>query len=120
MSEERMRILKMLEEGKINAEDAAKLLASVETGPPGSSGGAGRKMLRVRVMGDDKDVKKVNVNLPLELIEMGLQFVPKEAREKMREKGIELEAIIKMIESGAEGKLVEVDADGKQIIIAIE
>ena len=31
MTEERMRILKMLEEGKINADEAAKLLSAVET-----------------------------------------------------------------------------------------
>ncbi|MCL2573630.1 MAG: DUF4097 family beta strand repeat-containing protein [Defluviitaleaceae bacterium] len=45
MANEKMMILKMLEEGKINAEDAAKLLASADTPPlPMGGTGAGSQM----------------------------------------------------------------------------
>ena len=44
MTEERMRILKMLEEGKINADEAAKLLSAVETGT--KAVGGKKKMLK--------------------------------------------------------------------------
>jgi len=119
MSEERMRILKMLEEGKINADEAAKLLAAVETGGA-KAGGGKKKLLKVLVMDGDKEKAKVNVNLPLDLIETCLQFIPKDAKAKMEEKGIDIESIVKMVESGIEGKLVEVDAENKHVIIAVE
>lgn len=124
MSEERMRILKLLEEGKINADEAAKLLAAVETGAAKAPRGAGRKVLHIEVRGDAEGSAKVNVNIPLELIRIGLQMVPKEYREKLEAKGMDLDKIVELIETGAQGRLVEVEhekGNGKErIIVEIE
>ncbi len=121
---ERMRILKMLEEGKISADEAAKLLAAVESAGPGPSGGGARKVLHIEVMGDGDKKAKVNVNIPLELIRIGLQMVPKEYQKKLEEKGMDLDKIVEMIEAGAQGRLVEVEHEkegGKErIIVEIE
>ena len=69
MDEDRMRILKMLEEGKINAEEAAKLLEALggraETGPAGK--GERARWFRVRVTDTKTGRKKVNINIPLGL-----------------------------------------------------
>ena len=112
MSQEKMRILKMVEEGKITADEAAKLLAAVETPGPGAPAGTGRKVLHIEVQGDSKESPKVNVNIPLELIRLGLQLVPKEYQEKLEEKGMNLDKIVEMIEAGAQGRLVEVEHFG--------
>jgi hypothetical protein len=127
MSEERMRILKMLEEGKITADEAAKLLAAVEGGAKaGACCGTGtiRKVLHVEVKGADDEKAKVNVNIPLELIRVGLQMIPKEYRAKMEEKGMSLDKIVEMIDQGVEGKLVEVEHEkegGKEhVVVSIE
>ncbi len=46
MEEEKMRILKMIEEGKISAEEGAKLLKTIEE-PAKKEGG--KRVLRIRV-----------------------------------------------------------------------
>jgi hypothetical protein len=125
MSEERMRILKMLEDGKITADEAAKLLSAVETKAKGivSCAGEGtRKVLHVEIQGEGDEKPKVNVNVPLELIKVGLGLIPKEARNKMEEKGIDLEKLTELIETGIEGKLVEVEheKDGGKERITVE
>lgn len=129
MSEERMRILKMLEEGKISADDAAKLLAAVESGPKskGAAGGApgsARKVLHVEIQGDGEEKPRVNVNVPLELIRVAMSLIPKDARAKMEAKGIDLDNITQMIEDGVEGKIVEVEHEKKngkeRIVVEIE
>src|SRR3990172_10408870 len=85
--EERMKILKMIEEGKISAEDGAKLLAALAESrrtpspTPGMtlSGGEAR-WFRVRVTDLASGKPKVNVNIPMGLVNVGLKmgarFVP--------------------------------------------
>ncbi len=50
-TEERMKILKMIEEGKVSAEEGAKLLAALASAnrPLGGLSASGAKWLRVRV-----------------------------------------------------------------------
>ena len=49
--EERMRILKMIDEGKVSAEEGAKLLSALANAnrPPSGLGASSAKWLRVRV-----------------------------------------------------------------------
>jgi hypothetical protein len=124
-----MRILKMLEEGKISADDAAKLLAAVESGPKskgaaGGAPGAARKVLHVEIHGEGDEKPRVNVNVPLELIRVAMSLIPKDARVKMEAKGIDLDNITRMIEDGVEGKIVEVEHEKKngkeRIVVEIE
>ena len=127
MSEERMRILKMLEDGKINADEAAKLLAAVETTAAAAAccaTGTARKVLHVEIQGEGEEKPKVNVNIPLELIRVAMGMIPREAQEKLEEKGIDLDKLVEMVETGVEGRLVEVEhekKDGKErIVVEIE
>lgn|SRR5690625_2270176 len=112
MSEERLQILRMLEQGKVSAEEAAKLLEAVEVtgearGAVGDSGHRNR-FLRVHIMEGNKT--KVNVNLPLALARVALNFVPKDM---LKDKGIDelvdLDQIVRMLEEGFEGKIVDVE-----------
>lgn len=73
MNEEKMRILSMLEDGKVTAEEAARLLDAV-----GSAGTAtatdvpeNPRYLRVLVTGDKE---KVNVRVPIQLIRSGVNL----------------------------------------------
>lgn len=111
MSEERLQILRMLEEGKVSAEEAAKLLEAV--GEPGSgpvpSGGRRRnRFLRVHVMEGERT--KVNVNLPIDLARVALRFIPKDA---LKDHGVaelvDLDKIVALLEEGFEGKIVDVE-----------
>ena len=70
-SEERMKILKMIEEGKLTPEEGAKLLAALAESrkpprrPLGRSASGGARWLRVRVTDTVTGKPKATVNLPL-------------------------------------------------------
>ena len=128
-TEERMQILKMLEEGTITADDAAKLLAALETGArkesptSGGSGASDRgekaRWLRVRVTDQASGKQKVTVNLPMGLVNVGMKMGAKFAPEI---EGMDMEEIIGAIRSGAQGKIIDVmdDEDGEHVEIFVE
>jgi hypothetical protein len=109
MTQERMQILRMLEEGKIKAEEAEQLLSTVEQSQVPSP--ARRKFLRVRVV-DGQDTK-VNVNIPISLARVAFRFIPSKILAENPE--LDLDAFVREIEAGAEGKLVEVQ-DGSTTV----
>ncbi len=69
--EERMKILKMIEEGKISAEEGAKLLAALaegrrgSLGPTQSRGPGAPRTLRIRVTDIGTGRSKASVQIPL-------------------------------------------------------
>ena len=104
MNEERRQILQMLAEGKINADEAERLLTAIESpGVAGASAPAGRpggkpKYLRVLVDAEDHHTGKpvkVNIRVPVQLMRAGVRLsslMPSPAREQvnkaLREQGI--------------------------------
>jgi hypothetical protein len=124
-AEERMKILKMVEEGKISAEDGAKLLAALNdsrksAGIPGAGplGGEAR-WFRVRVTDLATGKTKTSVNIPLGMvsvaIKMGARFAPGFDSQHM-------EAIAEALKSGALGKIIETtdEDDGERVEIFVE
>lgn len=107
MSDNQKRILDMLAEGKISADEAQKLLAAIGPGgdEPKTTAGTPRhpKYLRVVIHPDpdapkSEDVKRVNVRVPVALIRAGIKFtslIPAEAsdqvNEALKEKGIDFD-----------------------------
>jgi len=110
MSEERIKILKMVQEGKISAEQGVELLRAVEDAEGLQKTDRRAKMLRVRVF-DPSDNTKVNVNVPLSMLKIALNLGNKFAKDSMPE-GVDLTEIAKAIENGAEGKIVDIESDG--------
>ena len=110
MSEERMQVLKMLEEGKINAEEAEKLLSEIGAGEtvqgrtPVKS-----KMIRIRVFEGSLEKPKVRVSIPISLAKFAMNFVPNEQKARINDLNIDLDEIIRQVEEGAEGHLVDVE-----------
>ncbi len=94
MNEERMSILKMLSEGKITPEEAAKLLDAVgDTGTPALPQNRNPKFMRVKVISADGD--NVDIRVPLKLIRTGVslsKFAPG-LEEKLKENNIDLEKL---------------------------
>jgi len=111
-NEERMQILKMLEEKKITAQEAAELLDAVgrDSEPLNiSKKTTDAKWLRVKVLAEDGKVK-ANVNIPVSLVDVGLK-IGKKFDPKLQETdlgGIDMKEIVEMIKQGAEGKIVDV------------
>jgi hypothetical protein len=123
-SEERMKILKMIQDGKISADEGAKLLkalsASSEKPKRTNKTIGSARWLRVRVTDMAKGKSKVNVNLPLKLLDAGLniaaQFTDDVEFEEL------MGAVNDAISENLTGKIVDVvDADdGEHIEVFIE
>lgn len=121
MKEEKMQILKMIEEGKITSEEGIELLNALEEREEKSLEITEAKWLRVRVNGEDGK-QKVNVNIPIKLIDIGLKIgtnFHKDLNDQLG--GINLDEIIRAVKEGAEGKLVEVeDENGDKVEVFVE
>jgi len=122
-SEERMRILKMIEEHKITAEEGAKLLTAIgDTGA--TPGGAGRtsasgRWLRIRVTDIASGRSKASVQIPIGLIDAGMKIGAHFAPEV---EGVDMSNVLDAIRSGATGKIIDVtdDKDGEHVEIFVE
>jgi len=119
--EERMQILKMIEEGKISAEEGAKLLAALAAGskPSASKREGGPKQFRVRVTDLATGRNKVNINIPMSLVNVGLKMGARFAPDVA---GINFDEIMEAVRSGSQGKIVDVvdEEDGERVEIYIE
>jgi hypothetical protein len=122
-SEERKKILQMIQDGKITADDGAKLLAALSQGSrrrtSTSSRASDSRYMRVRVTDTFSGKTKVSVNLPLGLVDAGLNiaanFMPDLGENTAMEIG-------DAIREGMTGKIVDVfdEEDGEHIEIFIE
>lgn len=101
MKEESHKVLEMLEQGKITAEQAGRLLSSIEEpGEVEAPFGKKPRWLKVKVWDKDADKPKVNVNVPIALLKAGIKvgakfqsFIPDSAKETMAERGVDLSQI---------------------------
>ncbi|NQT57515.1 MAG: hypothetical protein HQ557_00890 [Bacteroidetes bacterium] len=122
MNEEYMRILKMIEEGKVTAEEGAELMKAIGGGEgdekveeqlSGVKPSLRGKKLRIKVTDTDTGKDKANIRIPLRLAKIAEKIVPREAKVKMKDQGIDLVGILSNIDELADGPLVDIDADDK-------
>ena len=122
---ERMMILKMIENGTVSAEEGAKLLSSVGSEPANrppalpvrKTGDA--KWFRVRVTDTSTGKNKATVSLPISLMDWGLRVGAQFAPEI---EGVDLTELSEILRSGGEGKIIDVldGEDGEHVEIYIE
>lgn len=121
-SDERLKILKMIDEGKITAKEGAKLLSALKeshkspkrTGARNRSGSP--RWLRVRVTDLNSGKTKATVNLPMGLVDAGLNIASQYAPD------VAFDQLVEAIDAGAEGKIIDVidEEDGEHVEIYIE
>jgi SHOCT-like protein len=123
-SEERMKILKMIEEGKVSAEDGAKLLAALTDGRHGQAAQSSRptaagRWLRIRVTDVATGRSKASVQIPLGLIDAGMKIGAHFAPEV---EGVDMSNVLEAVRSGMTGKIIDVidDEDGEHVEIFVE
>jgi hypothetical protein len=124
-TDERMKILKMIEDGKVTAEDGAKLLAALTDArrgqsSPGSSRLAGSgHWLRIRVTDIATGRSKASVQIPLGLIDAGMKIGAHFAPEV---EGVDMSHVMDAIRAGTTGKIIDVidDDDGEHVEIYVE
>lgn len=129
-SEERLKILKMIQEGKITAEEGIQLIEALDERPTipeppsepaatGGSRGPGGKWLRVVVTDTNTGKVRVNVRLPIAVVGAGLKMGAKFSPEV---EGLDVGQLMTYIRSGETGKIVDVfdDQDGEHVEVYIE
>jgi hypothetical protein len=133
-TEERMRILMMIQEGKITAEEGARLIEALDVisekpKPPRQpfsadstpAIGSGRKphFLHVVVTDSDSGKARVNVRLPVSLISSGMRMGAKFAPEI---EGLDEETLNTWLNSGEVGQIVDVfdEEDGEHVQVFLE
>jgi hypothetical protein len=119
----------MIQEGKISAEEGARLIEALDdinepSPPPSPSTGSvsvGKKprYLRVLVTDTDSGKARVNVRLPVSLINSGLRMGAKFAPEI---EGLEMEDLNAWLNSGEVGQIVDIfdDEDGEHVEVFLE
>ncbi len=122
--EERLQILKMIEEGKINAGEGAELLRALDRegdqGPDEPLKGASSpRWFRVRVTDVASGKSKVSVNIPMGLVNAGIKMGARFAPDL---EGVNFDEVTEMINSGAQGKIVDIvdSEEGERIEIFVE
>ncbi len=123
-SEERMKILKMIEEGKLSAEEGTKLLATLSekrmpTPPRGPGLPGGARWLRIRVTDVRTGRSKASVQIPLELVDAGMKIGAHFAPEV---EGVDMSNVMEALRSGVTGKIIDVtdEEDGEHVEIYVE
>ena len=123
-SEERMKILKMIEDGKLSAEEGTKLLATLseKRGPtspraPGMPGAP--RWVRIRVTDINSGRSKASVQIPLALVDAGLKIGAHFAPEV---EGVDMANVMEALRAGMTGKIIDVtdDEDGEHVEIYVE
>lgn len=130
VSDERMRILKMLEEGKINAAQAADLLKAIDPtetngkGPEQAEGDPAAakkgKWLVVKVTDTLTGKKRVNVRVPMALVRGASKFAGKAG--KLNLGGVEIENLDELLNAGLEGVIADVtdEEDNEHVEVFVE
>ncbi|MFN2364458.1 MAG: hypothetical protein ABR596_09170 [Halarsenatibacteraceae bacterium] len=125
MSEERLRILEMVAEGKISADEAEKLMETMEKSDNMYQGKAQKpstkksKCLKILVQEGGKE--KVNLSIPLSLAQAFSGFIPENTKSKLEDKNININELIENLETGTkDGKLIDIDEGNEHVEIRIE
>jgi len=112
--EDRRKILEMLKEGKIDIDQAVKLLETINQGREKELKPRKKKLLRIQVLTDEGE--KVNVRVPLSAAKLFSKFAPKEAG------GVNIQEVFEHLEDfeEMEGDIVNVDAEDAKVRIWFE
>jgi hypothetical protein len=115
---ERNRILKMVESGQVSANEAAQLLDAL--GPtPRSAERQRSRLVRVRVTNLHTGRQTANVTIPVSLVNVGLRLG---ARLAPQLSGSALDDLVRSIESGATGRILEWQdlEEGERVELIVE
>ncbi|UUV17255.1 hypothetical protein NRK67_04950 [Fusobacteria bacterium ZRK30] len=143
---EKQKILKMIEDGKITAMEGLKLLEQIEetdqnepltvdkildvnevvvtdntSSKNENSNFKDEKAKFLRVKVDETNGDKVNIKIPLFLLKFGSKFLKNKVESCSNEaKNIDFDMILKQIDDGFKGLIVEINTDKELVQLIIE
>lgn len=118
---ERLQILKMIENGTVSAEEGARLLEALEGSreEPKSEPGKVARWFRVRVTDMQTGKDKVNMNIPLGLVNVGMRMGAKFAPDIA---GADFQELLHAVRHGVQGKVIDIQhkEDGERVEIYVD
>lgn len=119
MKDEIAKIITMLQEGKINSEEASELISALkEKKEPASTENYLNKMFKIRVSSETRD--NVNVNIPIKLVnallKMGHGIASNIPQASKYAEDIDVDLILKAIDNEIDGKIVDVKSSNGDIV----
>ncbi len=125
-SEERVKVLSMVQEGKITPEVASELLKALDsadkpksTPAPQTQSGRSGRYFRVTVTDTETGRTRVNVRMPLGMVNAGLRMGMRFSPEV---EGLDAEQLTEALASGETGQIVDIydDEDREHVEVFIE
>lgn len=140
-NEDRRRILQLVADGKITAEEATELLDALQsesarggTENPSESAFpvppvaprapipprapvASRSLIILVTEGPNT---KVNLRIPFGLARAAGKFVPRRAQQQLKEVGIDLEEMLTDLTGSENGTILQVEDEDNRVLIAVE
>lgn len=127
MNSEIERVLRMIEEGKINSTEGTELIRLIKEddgkGVSESDTAYSNRSVRIKVLSNE--VPKVNLTVPLKLVQVlinigkGITSAIPDAEKYVRD--VDLDIIMEAIEKQVEGNIVDLETEeGERVLITIE
>nr|QCO92850.1 hypothetical protein [uncultured bacterium] len=127
-SEERLRVLQLIQDGKISAEEGIRLLESLDSATQAAAGkpagttptpGRGARWFRVQVTDTHTGKTRVNVRLPVNVLSAGMKMG---ARFSPEVEGLDMNQLMELIQAGATGQVLDVvdELDGEHVEVFLE
>jgi hypothetical protein len=113
VSEERLQILRMVEAGKLKADEAVRLLEAVDAAAPAPR----PKSVRVRVTEPDRKAHQVTVSLAM--VDWLFHWVGS-FEVNLHGHQLDLARLHEAIRQGKPGKIVEAEEEGRRVEVWLE
>lgn len=120
--DDRLEILRMVQEGTVTADEAARLLDALDQADRGRGGPAAQRpaararQLRIRVSDSQSGKSRVNLVVPLNVVDAGISV----ARRLAPRRFVNADAIRDAVLSGVQGPILDVDENGERVEIIVE
>lgn len=112
LSAEKLKILQMIQEGQITAEEGAKLIEALETGGNEYAQATIKsrgKSIKIKVTDKESGNTRVNLTLPFGVARFAQSFMPRAEKIRLKDQGIDLDSLFSDLSDQADGKILEVD-----------
>ncbi len=122
-AEERLKILNMIAEGKITAEEGSRLLSALQGSKRKTQSSTDLQVepryLRVRVSNTYSGKEMVNVTIPITLVNVAMRLGARFAPDL---DAVDFDEVLEAIRGGMRGKIVDVhdEAEGEHVEIFVE
>mgnify|MGYP000856632362 CR=1 FL=1 len=123
-SDERLRVLRMVQEGKISAEEGIRLMDALSDGSREKSKSAPEqrpvkktaRWFRVRVTDQITGKIKVDIHLPINVVKAGSKLG---ARFSPEVSGLDMDQIMEHVDAGTTGRIFDLVHDSDQELVEV-